>query len=38
MRDKELVLEILSQIYEVTKTVIKRFAPIPPAWLRCTSA
>jgi uncharacterized protein with HEPN domain len=28
MRDKELVLEILSQIYEATKTVIKRFAPI----------
>ncbi len=28
MRDKELVLEILSQIHEATKRVIKRFEPI----------
>jgi hypothetical protein len=31
MRDKELALEILSQIYEATKAVIKRFAPINSA-------
>jgi uncharacterized protein with HEPN domain len=28
MRDKELVLEILSQIHEATKKVMKRFEPI----------
>ncbi len=31
MRDKELVLEILSKIYEATKTVLRRFEPVNSA-------
>ena len=31
MRDKELVLEILSQIHDATKRVMKRFEPIRSA-------
>lgn len=31
MYDRELVLEILSQIYQATQTVIKRFGPIKSA-------
>ena len=30
MYDKELALEILTQIYQATQTVLKRFEPISP--------
>ena len=31
MYDKELALEILTQIYQATQTVLKRFEPIKSA-------